>query len=444
MPNKNSTVIGTFTGKCCQGNVENNNQMTLPTELFQKLFESDEYKTAIKNRYYLGYLGHPEDPGCMDYEHACITMTECHVDDNGEVYGTFDLIDTPVGRIVKAFIDAGVTFGISIRGAGDVDGAGNVDPDTFVFRGFDLVTFPAYDDAVPVFREIAASSDLDKQVKFKKVCAAIEHNLSDINSCEAIDVIKEQFNTNSKEYAKLEKREAEITNSEDVVASLTEQQLAGMTNLYLDQVEANRQLLEKLDKVTAATIRKDADTERRIKSIERITAAQVTNLKQRLSSTENSNRTLVAASARLKEENKSLSESNLIYCHKIEANSDTICQKDSTISSLKAKLGETVTASKVVEKRASNLDVKVERMKAKVEAAEQMVFEYQKAYANLYANALGVSLKDIPVTANTSVEELGKIISGATSTSNIGVAPCLDTEIVEVIDEDEEDGIVSV
>ena len=46
--------------------------------------------------------------------------------DNDEIYGTFDLIDTPVGRIVKSFIDAGVEWGISIRGAGDVDAEGNV------------------------------------------------------------------------------------------------------------------------------------------------------------------------------------------------------------------------------------------------------------------------------------------------------------------------------
>ena len=47
----------------------------------------------------------------------------------------FDLIDTPVGRIVKTFQDAGVTFGISVRGAGDIIN-NSVDPDTFVFIVF--------------------------------------------------------------------------------------------------------------------------------------------------------------------------------------------------------------------------------------------------------------------------------------------------------------------
>ena len=40
-------------------------------------------------------------------------------------YGKFNLIDTPVGQIVKKFQDAGVIFGISIRGSkkGDANSA---------------------------------------------------------------------------------------------------------------------------------------------------------------------------------------------------------------------------------------------------------------------------------------------------------------------------------
>ena len=87
----------------------------------------------MQRRHYIGFLGHPVDPGCQDFKDACIVMTECHIEDNGDVIGTFDLIDTPVGRIVKAFIDAGVKWCLSIRGAGDVGPDGTVDPDTFVF-----------------------------------------------------------------------------------------------------------------------------------------------------------------------------------------------------------------------------------------------------------------------------------------------------------------------
>ena len=158
-----NSIIGTFTGQCADATITNLNGLDITEEVWRTVFDSDEYAKGIENGWYIGYLGHPEgDPGCQDFEHACIVMTEGHIDDDGKVYGSFNLIDTPVGRIVKSFQDAGVTFGISVRGAGDIID-NSVDPDTFVFRGFDLVAFPAYPDAIPEFTPIAASSDVDKQ-----------------------------------------------------------------------------------------------------------------------------------------------------------------------------------------------------------------------------------------------------------------------------------------
>lgn len=458
--NKNKkTVIGTFTGKCCDATVSNNNDMFLGKDLFTNLFQSEEYKRALANGYYIGYLGHPEDPGCMDYEHACIVMTECHMDDNGEVFGTFDLVDTPVGRIVKAFIDAGVTFGISIRGAGDVAGDGTVDPETFVFRGFDLVTFPAYDDAVPTFQEIAASSDLDKQVKYKKVCATINKSLESITSSTTLETIQAQFNENSDEYKVIEGRKAElcdegVIDEDDTEVILTEK-VNAMTELYLKEVEANnglrRQVRDLKCSVSASSIKYD----RKLKSIRRIAANQVAALEKELDSVTGSYKVAVAANTRLKRDNQQLKDSNrqlkdsnrqlkddnLKYTHKIEANSKTICERDSTISDLEAKLRKTVTANSKVENRASNLDEEVKSLRARVEAAEQMVLNYQQAYANMYANALGVHLENIAVTASTSVSELQKMISGGTNTCGMTAAPFVEPEPYEVTDiEEDNDG----
>ena len=443
MKKKNSAVIGTYEGKCCDSTVLNNNEMKLPRELFEILFASEEYKRAMKNRYYIGFLGHPQDPGCMDFEHACIVMTDCWLTESGEVYGKFDLIDTPVGRIVKAFTDAGVVFGISIRGAGDVGADGEVDPETFIFRGFDLVTFPAYDDAVPVFKEIAASSDLDKQVKYKKVCSVVSKNLQSITSCEAIDVIQAQFNPDSAEYEALEERKDELSDSDNIDnVDISEQKLEGMTQLYLEQVEANRKLQDDLDSVCVELQQTKLACSRKLKAVERITASQVADLSSQVEKITASNKTLVAANSRLKSELTATQEQNLKYTHKIEANSQTICQKDSTISNLKNQLSETVTASRGVEKRASNLGVKVEDLKAKVEAAEQIIYEYQQAYANMYANALCVHLEDLPVSADTSVDELRSMICGGTSTANIPACPTVSS--IEVLEEDAEDDIVTM
>lgn len=444
MKNQNKAIIGTFSGKCCDATVSNNNDMFLGQDLFSNLLESEEYKRAIELGHYIGFLGHPEDPGCMDFEHACIVMTECHMDKNGEIFGTFNLVDTPVGRIVKAFIDAGVTFGISIRGAGDVAGDGTVDPETFVFRGFDLVAFPAYDDAIPEFQEIAASSDLDKQVKYKKVCATINKNLQSIKSSTTLDTIQAQFNENSDEYKVIDKRKAELSDEgvvdEDDEVVVLNEKINGMTSLYLEQVEANNKLKRELASLKNKVANACVDYSRKLKSIRRITANQITSLERELDSITGSYKVSVAASKKLKTQIEQLKNDNLKYTHKIEANSKTICDRDSTISDLEAKLRKTVTASSKVENRASNLDEEVKSLRAKVDAAEQMVLNYQQAYANMYANALGVHLENIAVTASTSVSELQDIIRGGTSTANMAAAPFVEPEPIEVTDiEDNED-----
>lgn len=447
--NKNRAIIGTFTGKCCDATVSNNNDMFLGKDLFTNLFNSEEYKRGIELGHYIGFLGHPEDPGCMDFQQACIVMTECHMDENGEIFGTFNLVDTPVGRIVKSFIDAGVTFGISIRGAGDVAGDGTVDPETFVFRGFDLVAFPAYDDAVPEFQAIAASNDLDKQVKYKKVCNTVNKNLQSITSSTTLETIQAQFNENSDEYKVIEKRKAELSDEgvveEDDQVVVLNEKINGMTQLYLEQIEANNKLRREVNELRRTTASATSGYTRKLNSIKRITASQVAALEHELDSITGSYKISVAASKKLKAQIEQLKNDNLKYTHKIEANSKTICDRDSTISDLEAKLRKTVTANSKVENRASNLDEEVKSLIARVEAAEQMVLNYQQAYANMYANALGVRLENIAVTASTTVSELQNIIRGGTNTANIAAAPFVEPEPIEVTDvEENEEDIVTL
>ena len=447
MKKKNSAVIGSFSGKCCDSTVFNNNDMFLSGELFDKLFESDDYKRALALGHYIGYLGHPEDPGCMDYEHACIVMRECHKNEDGSIEGTFDLVDTPVGRVVKAFLDAGVQFGISIRGAGDVDGEGNVDPETFVFRGFDLVTFPAYDDAIPEFQEIAASSDIDKKVKYKKVCAEVNKNLSNITSASTLHMMKDQFNEHSDEYKVIEDRINEIEGCQEKEdeLNLLKAKVAGMTDLYFQEVACSNSLRNQLAKSRSDCLRIEAKGKARIRAMKRITCSQQEDLETQLDSLELKYSRAIQSNTQLKKDIDHLEKTNLKYRQKIEANSQTICERDSAISDLRAKLSKTVTASSKIETRASNLDEEVKSLRARVEAAEQMVLNYQQAYANMYANALGVHLEGINVTASTSVEELQIKISSGTNTANIAVAPFVEPEpFIEDSDEDESNEFVTL
>lgn len=446
---KSPVVIGTYEGKCCGADFLNNNEMNLSRELFEVLMSSDDYKRAMQNRYYIGFLGHPEDPNCMDFKDACIVMTDMRIEDNGDVIGSFDLIGTPVGQVVKKFIDAGVHFGISIRGAGDVDSEGNVDPETFVFRGFDLVTFPAYDDCVPEFKEIAASSDLDKQVKYKAVCAAVKKNLKSITSTSALEVIQDQFNPSSSEFEEVSHRIDELTDEVDQALEIEvlEEKVKGLTDLYIDAIEQRDNMVEQNAKIAVAMNDAEVMFSRKLSSFKRITCAQMQKLEDSVYAATENYKKAITANKKLKKDledarqqtiqaSNKIESANLKYKRKMEDQSEIIAQKDSAIDSLNKKLSETVTATTALERKTSNLDGEVQKLSSRVEAAEKLIFEYQQAYADLFANALGVHLENLSITASTSVSDLRKMISGGTSTSNMMSGDMMELEGSVIEDDD--------
>lgn len=418
---KNS-VIGIFEGECADSNITNENGLDITRPVWENIFSSESYQQAIELGWYIGFLGHPDDPGCMDFRNACIVMTEGHIDDNGKVYGKFNLIDTPVGRTVKTFIDAGVTFGISVRGAGDIVN-NSVDPDTFVFRGFDLVSFPAFPESIPTFTAIAASSDVESQKKYKAICAAVKENLPNIDSCEAIDILQCQFAEQSDEYKALEDRKKEIKGcnlTDDDVSErddidITKDKVESMTKLYLEQVEANNHLKKENEILSSKLASNEIESRRKISSISRITADQIRSATDAKDASEKRCKQLVAASIRMKETISQERSNNLKYLQKISESKNIVDSKDSLISSLRARLNETVTASANVERRTSNLDEQLKKSKDEIIACKKMLKDYQDAYAELYSQAVGADLQKVKVNASTSVSSLRSAITSSIS-----------------------------
>ena len=444
-------VIGTYTGECADANITNANGLDITREVWETLFASEEYKKAIENGWALGYLGHPEDPNCMDFKNACIIMREGHIDDDGKVYGTFDLIDTPVGRIVDAFQKAGVTFGISVRGAGEIYD-NSVDPESFVFRGFDLVSFPAYPEAIPEFTRIAASADVETQRKYKTICAAVSKNAKDISSVSTIDTIQKMFAKQSNEYAELQKRKEDIMSSTNPEDSVMHQKLEGMTNLYASehakaeklQAEVNR-LRQRIEASTSYNVRK-------LKSIQRISASQNAELdkllsaaNQRSDALSRQNKNLIVANSKLRSENESitavnatLKSKNLKYYQEVKANTQILSDKDAQLSKLRNQLDETVVERKSAEGKSSNLGAKLSDLKTQLKAAQQLVDEYQNAYAAIYASAVGANLNNITITSTTSVAELQRLIANDVTSTDV-YEDTEDTEEVEWLDIPESD-----
>ncbi len=98
-----------------------------------------------------GELDHPAERLETLQERAAIITTKLEMNNkDGLVMGEADILDTPFGRILKTFIDAGVKVGISSRGAGEEtikEGVNQIVPDTFYLETFDIVSMPAVKSA---------------------------------------------------------------------------------------------------------------------------------------------------------------------------------------------------------------------------------------------------------------------------------------------------------
>ena len=431
-------ILGTYEGEALDTNITNLNGMDITREVIENVLASEEYERGIKNRWFIAFASHPQDPLDQTFANAAGVLTDMWIEDDGKVYAKLDLLNTPVGRIVKTLQDAGTVFGISIRGAGDVVG-GVVDPDTFMFRGFDLVAFPAYPDSIPTFTAVAASTDPEKRRQYQKVCAAVEADIDNITSCEAIDFIQAQFAPNSKEYKALDDRKKTIKSEQTL--NIDKQKLEAMTDMYLDSQAVVASQNKKIAELEAQVHSAQYANKRRTSAIERITAAQMKDIQVSLDRVSASRDAFRNRNVSLQKKLEASEKSNLIYKQKIESaetqHSKAIERKDSIIASLRSDMRKTVTASKDSSRAVSDLDNENKKLRRDLDKITASLQDYQEAYAKIYANALGVTLDNMQVAANVTVDELQNMIEGATNTANIPTVPTIDD--MYIADDDNDD-----
>lgn len=140
-------ILGRLQGPCADFILPTRNGRKYDEALWEKVFND-----PIVNEYFEcggvpGELDHPTDRLETCSEKIAIMMPEKPVKDkDGHLIATFDILDTPNGRIAYTLAKYGYKLGISSRGDGevypDVDGE-HVDEDSYQFKAFDLVLLPA-------------------------------------------------------------------------------------------------------------------------------------------------------------------------------------------------------------------------------------------------------------------------------------------------------------
>jgi len=125
-----------------QGDIKNRNGRIYPSTILEK--EMNRYnETFIKTKRALGELGHPDGPQ-INGDRVSHLITEMKRDGSNFV-GKAKILSTPMGNIVKTFIDEGVKVGVSTRGLGSVKPKNGIMEvqDDFHLATVDIVTDPS-------------------------------------------------------------------------------------------------------------------------------------------------------------------------------------------------------------------------------------------------------------------------------------------------------------
>jgi len=126
----------------CQGilqraDTRNQNNRIYPRSILER--ELNKYQTLIKERRALAELDHPDSP-LVNLQNVSHLITEAHWGgkNNNDIIGIIEVLNTPMGRILKELLLADVKVGVSSRGLGSVK---EINEDTLqVEEDFELVT----------------------------------------------------------------------------------------------------------------------------------------------------------------------------------------------------------------------------------------------------------------------------------------------------------------
>ena len=144
--NENGSKSHYINGIFMQGDIKNRNGRVYPSDMLEK--EMKRYNEQfVKTKRALGELGHPDGPQ-INGDRVSHLITEMKRDGSNFV-GKAKILGTPMGNIVKTFIDEGVKIGVSTRGLGSVkttkEGIMEVQND-FHLATVDIVTDPSGPD----------------------------------------------------------------------------------------------------------------------------------------------------------------------------------------------------------------------------------------------------------------------------------------------------------
>ncbi len=120
----------------------NQNKRVYPHRILER--EVNNYQIMIKERRSFGELDHPES-SVVELKNSSHIIVETWWENQYELWGKVEILNTPAGQTLKALFEADCTVGISSRGVGSTQHQNGVDlvSDDFMLICWDFVSEPS-------------------------------------------------------------------------------------------------------------------------------------------------------------------------------------------------------------------------------------------------------------------------------------------------------------
>ena len=257
-------ILGRLVGVIADFKNPTRNGRRYTEELWDRTFADPIMKEKLENRCLFGELGHPADRQEIDMEKIAICLAEVPKKGNdGKLYGVFDILATPNGRILKTMCDYGCKIGVSSRGSGDTvedyDGGETVEPETYECECWDAVLLPAVKAARPQY--VTESLDTNKKTFKKALQEALESSSEDEKKVMEQTLNELEIDYSADQENNPEKVEDIDTVTDDATDMAAENNGAEMLHELQEAVKAGRELerqVESLQKQVSVCYTKEA------------------------------------------------------------------------------------------------------------------------------------------------------------------------------------------
>ena len=170
------SVLCRVTYPVCRIGEKNKNHRVYDKKVWENVHSDAEIKEKLEKRCLFGAAEHPQEtqPDLQKTSHV-VTASWLDEKDN-TVYQTFDILNTPYGKIVNTILEAGCQVGVSTRAEGELEEVTEgeekyykVIPDSYRYITTDFTADPSTEQPYPTKVERAVVTEIKSALDDKKI-----------------------------------------------------------------------------------------------------------------------------------------------------------------------------------------------------------------------------------------------------------------------------------